>query len=798
MRGLAAALGLFAVAAGAVSAHDPSSFEARAEYLLERQDIGALPTPMLVAMMGDPYPRSKALALRVVAASADPEQLLLLERFARDLDLRVRYETMIAAGRFGPDARGIALRGLRDGAPTVRQAAAWAACHGGDELLEPLMERMATETDTGVRATALANLWRFDDVDWERHAAAAATDDDPQLRRAAAYSLARSDRPAAARPALRTLAADAEPVIRATAVAGLRRAPLAADDAAVVARALGDTDPRVRIAACRVLAEQAAPKLAAEDAAVVAELWRSTEPQLRVMALRAAAGRAEIGTDAELVRLARSAEPWSAAAAAEAAIRRGADGSVGLAGEWIAGGEPWQRRAVASVATALAPELEAAARSDDDPSVRLAWLEALTADEVAGRREVLRALVDGDPDPAVRALALDRLVSSGGAGGLDDLLGLAARWRDDASPAARAAALCAALRVADGRDEIELVMGRARADRHPGVAVRAVNAARELGLPARPAEREPRHNHLWYADLVDWMTGRHWLDVVTDRGTFRIRLDTVEAPITSRELVESADAGVYDGTVFHRVVPDFVVQGGGSRGDGWGDPGYVLPDEPAYRPFDAWRVGIATDGPNTGGRQLFVTLMPADHLTGHYTNVGEVVAGREVLTRLRAGDRIRRITAASGDEPPLPPPVLLGELDWQRLAAVDGWAEMYTAYTPDRGAVDRLASAGGRYRVVTVLGSWCSDSEREVPRLVKVLDALPADHFENVLIGVDRSRRIDDDAVAATAGVERTVERVPTIVVLDADGTELGRVVETAERPVEALLVEFIAPTEGW
>lgn len=798
MRTLVGVLGTLAVAVGVASAHDPSSFEARAEYLLERQDVGALPTPMLVAMIGDPYPRSKVLALRIVAASTDPDQLLLLGQYARDLDLRVRYETMVAAGRFGPDARGIALRGLRDGAPRVRQAAAWAACHGGDELLEPLIERMAAETDTGVRATALANLWRFDEVDWEAHAAAAATGDDPQLRRAAAYSLARSDRPAAARPALRALAADADPVIRATAVAGLRRAPLAKDDLDVVVRALGDTDDRVRIAACWVLAEQAGPKLAAADAAVVAGLWRSTEPQLRVMALRAATRRTEIGADAELVRLARSAEPWAASTAAQAAIRRGADGSDALAGEWLAAGEPWQRRAVASAATALAPELENAARTDDEASVRLAWLDALSDGEAATRREALRSIVDGDPDPAVRAVALDRLVSSGGAGGLDELLGLAARWRDDASPAARAAALCAAIRVADGRDEIELVMGRARADRHPGVAVRVVNAARELGLPARPFEREPRHNRRWYADLVDWMTGQHWLDVVTDRGTFRIRLQPLEAPITSRELFDSAAAGVYDGTVFHRVVPDFVVQGGGSRGDGWGDPGFVLPDEPAYRPFDAWRVGIATDGPNTGGRQFFVTLMPADHLTGHYTNVGEVVAGRDVLTRLRAGDRIRSITTGSGDEPPPPAPVLLGELEWRRLAEIDGWAEMYNGYTPDRGAVERLASADGRYRIVTVLGTWCSDSEREVPRLVKVLDALPGEHFEHVMIGVDRSRRIDDDALAATAGVERTVERVPTIVVFDADGAELGRVVETAERPIEALLVEFLSPAEGW
>jgi hypothetical protein len=70
--------------------------------------------------------------------------------------------------------------------------------------------------------------------------------------------------------------------------------------------------------------------------------------------------------------------------------------------------------------------------------------------------------------------------------------------------------------------------------------------------------------------------------------------------------------------------------------------------------------------------------------------------------------------------------------------------------------------------------------------------------FDHVMIGVDRTRRIDDAELAASLGVERTVERVATIIVFDADGVELGRVVETAEKPLEELLVDFLAPLEGW
>ena len=96
------------------------------------------------------------------------------------------------------------------------------------------------------------------------------------------------------------------------------------------------------------------------------------------------------------------------------------------------------------------------------------------------------------------------------------------------------------------------------------------------------------------------------------------------------------------------------------------------------------------------------------------------------------------------------------------------------------------------------MGSWGLDSQREVPRLIKVLARLVTPVFEHEMSGVDRTRRIDDAELAIFTGVERTVDRVATIVVFDADGIELGRVVETAEQPIEEILVEFLAPVEGW
>ncbi|MEE4272726.1 MAG: HEAT repeat domain-containing protein [Thermoanaerobaculales bacterium] len=788
---------LGAVAAGAATSHDPSSFEARAEILLEKSDSGLLPTPLMSAMLRDPYPEARALAVRVVASSSDPGQTLLLTEYLGDLDPGVRYQVMIAAGRLGEAGRGLALRGLGDGVGAVRQAAAWAACHGGEPAMAPLIKRMELEPDPGVRATAMANLWRFQDAGWEEVAARAATNADVQIRRAAAYSLGRSGR-VSARPALRRLATDDEAVIRAVATAGLGRGSLAESDLAVLVAALADDDLRVRAAACGALAEQPQPPLPDEPAAAVAAMWASTDPHLAVMALRAAASRSEIGSDEDLEELALDEEPWLASEAFAALVGRGAGSDEKIAKRWLDSDSVSSRRAVAEAAPKLGREWERRAATDPEAAVRLAWLEALDPDETATRLELLRGLVDSDPDPMVRTAALNHLGAAGEARDFASLIGLYRKWGGDDAPDARSAALAAALAAADDEEQRTGVLELAFRDPNPAVGVLVVNAARSLGLPVRSYQREPRHPHAWYSELVDWMRRPHWLDVTTDRGTFRVRLDAVTAPITAREIYDLAAGGYYDGLTFHRVVPNFVVQGGDPRGDGWGGAGFILPDEPAFQPFDNARVGVATSGPNTGGGQLFVTLMPSDHLVGHYTNVGEVTAGREVLRRLRVGDRIRRIEVFSDDEPPPPTPVLLGELEWSDLESIPGWLDEYLGVEPIPGSLDLLATAAGSYRIVTVLGTWCSDSRREVPRLARVLDELAAPVFVHELIGVDPMRRIDDARVASAAGVERTVARVATIFVLDADGVELGRIVETAEKPIEELLVDFIAPAEDW
>ena len=112
-----------------------------------------------------------------------------------------------------------------------------------------------------------------------------------------------------------------------------------------------------------------------------------------------------------------------------------------------------------------------------------------------------------------------------------------------------------------------------------------------------------------------------------------------------------ARRGYFDGIVFHRIVPNFVVQAGDPRGDGEGGPGYAIRDELSDLPFLRGTVGMALSWPDTGGSQFFITHAPQPHLDGRYAIFGRVVAGMEVVDRLRRWDRIEKVRVWDGVDP---------------------------------------------------------------------------------------------------------------------------------------------------
>jgi peptidyl-prolyl cis-trans isomerase A (cyclophilin A) len=139
---------------------------------------------------------------------------------------------------------------------------------------------------------------------------------------------------------------------------------------------------------------------------------------------------------------------------------------------------------------------------------------------------------------------------------------------------------------------------------------------------------------------------------VTSEGTFKVRLFPEHAPITVANFTELASGKrewkdptdgqkktepLYDGTIFHRVIPGFMIQGGDPAGTGMGGPGYQFEDEfpPGAPSFDkAGLLAMANAGPGTNGSQFFVTVGPTPHLTGKHTIFGEVTEGYYVVEKI--------------------------------------------------------------------------------------------------------------------------------------------------------------------
>lgn len=132
--------------------------------------------------------------------------------------------------------------------------------------------------------------------------------------------------------------------------------------------------------------------------------------------------------------------------------------------------------------------------------------------------------------------------------------------------------------------------------------------------------------------------------LTTDKGDVRVELLMRDAPLNAENFIELAMKGYFNGIVYHRVVPNFVVQGGDPRGDGNGGPGYQIRCEINEVPYDRGVVGMALSGKDTGGSQFFFTHSPQPHLDGGYTVFGRVTGGMDVIDRLMRGDRILKVT----------------------------------------------------------------------------------------------------------------------------------------------------------
>ena len=129
------------------------------------------------------------------------------------------------------------------------------------------------------------------------------------------------------------------------------------------------------------------------------------------------------------------------------------------------------------------------------------------------------------------------------------------------------------------------------------------------------------------------MSENRKIKVTTNKGTFVAEMFEDKAPLTTKNFIELTEKGFYNGTIFHRVIEDFMIQGGDPTGTGMGGPGYKIKDEfgPGLKHDDEGILSMANAGPNTGGSQFFITLAPTPWLNGHHAIFGKIVEGMEVV-----------------------------------------------------------------------------------------------------------------------------------------------------------------------
>lgn len=184
------------------------------------------------------------------------------------------------------------------------------------------------------------------------------------------------------------------------------------------------------------------------------------------------------------------------------------------------------------------------------------------------------------------------------------------------------------------------------ADPDQRVRRRAADLLRQMGaggedVPAEAASAP--HDQAYYARVRRLLDKKVTVTIYTSKGPIKVEMFAHESPMTVDNFIELAKKKYFDGIIFHRVVPNFVVQGGDPRGEGNGGPGYQIRCEINPHLYQRGSVGMALSGKDTGGSQFYFCHSPQPHLDGGYTVFGQVIAGMEAVDKLTRGDVIERI-----------------------------------------------------------------------------------------------------------------------------------------------------------
>jgi cyclophilin family peptidyl-prolyl cis-trans isomerase/HEAT repeat protein len=614
-------------------------------------------TALLIGALGDSTASVRTAAAFALGELADTSRAVIDALSAAALDTQhdsVAVEAAGALGRLGAEGgRRTLLRLLAqadsaatapDTVPAPRDSAAGAKVV--QEALLAIWRLPRTETAVAAVTPHLASA-------------------DPETRWRAAYALTRLASPGTVAH-MRALLEDDDPLVRSLAARALRAptvdsAGARADVVPVLLAALSDPHAHVRINAAGALGTYA-------DSALAEPLIGMLGAENRNVAAAAVQALAQTRAGAAAAALVRLTEdpqaPIGLRGPALASLVR-LDAAVGVrAAQSYVLGEDWLARLYAARALAGAPWSlsEAPLRhlaADDDPRVAAAALGSIAnaADSTASLRPLyVEAL--GTADEGVRAAAVAGLGRRASAADLDILLQAYDRaQRDDTNEAALAAVTALAGLARRNVPVARNFFLRFQRSNDAVVRLRVAQAFGSEGwgdpLPAeagRPLE--------FYLGVVRDLVAPELAGVarpraliLTPAGGITLELFGADAPLTVRNFMTLASGGHFRAAPapgsptfrWHRVVPNFVLQDGDTRGDGSGGPGYAIRDEINGHRYLRGTLGMALSGPDTGGSQFFITHSPQPHLDGGYTVFGRVVAGMEAADRVLQDDPILSI-----------------------------------------------------------------------------------------------------------------------------------------------------------
>jgi cyclophilin family peptidyl-prolyl cis-trans isomerase len=169
------------------------------------------------------------------------------------------------------------------------------------------------------------------------------------------------------------------------------------------------------------------------------------------------------------------------------------------------------------------------------------------------------------------------------------------------------------------------------------------NAIAFLEGKPKPKPLKAAYNHPINWKLVKKIPPDQKVEIRTAKGVIVIQLLVEEAPGSVGNFVELVEKKYYDGKNFHRVVPNFVIQGGCNRGDGFGSEDYSIRSEFSRTRYTTGSVGMASAGKDTEGTQWFITHSPTPHLDGKYTIIAQTISGMDVVDKIEVGDVIQEV-----------------------------------------------------------------------------------------------------------------------------------------------------------